>query len=37
MFCFVFFQKKKKKGTGLFLKNCLGYLFKCVFCFFNNF
>lgn len=29
--CFHF--QKKKKGAGLFLKNCLGYLFKCVFSF----
>lgn len=43
--CFYFPKKKKKekKGVGLFFKNCLGYLFKCVlfwfflFCFFKRF
>lgn len=34
-FFFFIFQKKKKerKRVGLFLKSCLGYLFKCVFFF----
>lgn len=38
-FIFVFQKNRKKKQkqkgekAGLFLKNCLEYLFKCVFCF----
>lgn len=37
LFSFSKKKKKQKKEARLFLKNCPEDLFKCVFCFFNDF